>query len=300
MKRLILHIGMHKTATTAIQNTLAAQKETLQAQSAWYGSTDRPPDLHLSKHASLFAAATESDAAFAAERAVILEDFAASGCDTLILSEERLSFPMYKKFERLKKFREDFDEITVVCYLRRPDILMESLWNQHCKNGIEARDVLVYSRNRFVLEGIKFCKILDFWADVADIKVVDFDVAKRQGVVDVFSELIGIDVGKEADAINVSPGMNCAVVLAALNRLGAPYPKEKILKAFADDREKHGLGSKRRGEILNLVAPELEALEKKYGIAFNMTLPEERSVPLIRPDTEAVANAMVRLEKMTR
>lgn len=295
MKRLIIHIGTHKTATSAIQKTLTAERDRLIGESILYGSTDRPPRAHLTKHTSLYSALKTSPAAFAAEKSAIMREFDASGCDTLVMSEEGLASPRYEEFEKMRAFTEDFDEITVICLFRRPDLFLEGLWNQHCKQGTRRgrRNIQLYSQDEFTLGRLEYCTILDFWAGFAEVKAVSFDTARAGGVARTFGELAGIPLDMEAPSANVSPGANCASILAALNRSGGKFPKKRIIRAFSGDREKLALGARRRAEILEMVAPELEALERKYGVSFDMTLPEEPSIPMIRPDPDAVAAAML-------
>jgi len=294
MKKLILHIGTHKTATTAIQNTLAAERDALLEQSVLYASTSRPPDLDLPKHASLFASMVESDEAFEKEKNIILEEFENSGCETLILSEERLSFPMFEEFSKLKEFSEHF-EISVICYFRRPDMLLESLWNQHSKNGIEKRNILQFSQNPFSIRCVEYGKILKFWADFAEVKPVCFETAKKDGVAATFAREAGITLGQEAPAINVSPSMNCAVILSSLNRQELDYNKPRLLSAFREDKGKYALGSKRRAELLEYLKPDLEVLEQDFGLTFDLTMPEEREAPLLRPSPDALAKAFAYL-----
>ena len=91
MKKLILHIGTHKTGSTAIQNWLYWNRDTLAAQGVLYARTDREPYPHLKKHTSLHHALMHASGDFRSEWQQIEEEFEASGCHTMILSEEGLS-----------------------------------------------------------------------------------------------------------------------------------------------------------------------------------------------------------------
>ena len=89
--RLILHIGTHKTGTSALQAALEAARPALLERGVLYPSTQRPPWPELPKHCSVFHAAISNDAALQArERDDLLAEFDASGAQALLISEEGL------------------------------------------------------------------------------------------------------------------------------------------------------------------------------------------------------------------
>ena len=66
VKRILLHIGTHKTGTSALQRVFQSERATLAASGICYPSTNREPFAHLPKHSSLHAATREPEK-FAAE-----------------------------------------------------------------------------------------------------------------------------------------------------------------------------------------------------------------------------------------
>lgn len=121
-KRLILHIGHHKTGTKSIQLCLAEAYDALRAQGVLYpkaGRTrqaDQSPDFESAHHALALAFADGSEAALAklAEFKRQLDE-EAQGCNTVILSSE--AFPTIKATGQVARFFSDYS-IEVVCYFR--------------------------------------------------------------------------------------------------------------------------------------------------------------------------------------
>ena len=72
--RLLLHIGTHKTGTSALQESLSSHRALLLQRGIHYPDTSRPPWPELPKHCSVFHAAVSDDPALReAERAWLLE-----------------------------------------------------------------------------------------------------------------------------------------------------------------------------------------------------------------------------------
>lgn len=295
MKKIILHAGFHKTATTSLQALFTAERAALKAQSVLYPETARLPFPNSHKHQNLYKALHGSEAEFNAEKATLLDEFEKSGCDTMLLSSEHLSIPQFDNLVRMKSLAGQY-EIQVILYLRRPDFYVESFWNQTCKAGSQTLNIAQYINTKRVARWSQYTSILDFWSDFATVTAETFDTAKTFGVARAFSEHSGIKLSKEAPKSNVGTGMNCAALLCCLNQAGHPYDRQALIDAFRDDKEKFALGSRRRKAFLDSLAPDLERLDAKYGISFDMTLPEEPPGPRINPSVESVAQAMLTLQ----
>jgi hypothetical protein len=131
MARLILHIGMHKTGSTAIQSSLAAAS----GNSFIYPQLGKPPlkPHHTDSLISLFsnkAARIATDYSFAGKTLVtsnldlerIRQAAADAGKATVILSSEgAYSFLDVAEVAALKAFAEQlFEDVQVVAYVREP------------------------------------------------------------------------------------------------------------------------------------------------------------------------------------
>ena len=142
-KRLILHLGLHKTGSTYIQHRLAAGREALSEHGVLVPQTGMDPeqaavirpDAH-SGHSALFRAIrTQKMEIFQDLKAEI----AASPCDTVLLSCENMLFPYLSRrevslnalFAQLGGFRE----VQVVAFARRPDSWLDAYYREWVLNG---------------------------------------------------------------------------------------------------------------------------------------------------------------------
>jgi len=298
MKRIIFHIGTPKTATTAIQNTFAANRDVLRAKGVLYPATDRPPFPNHHKHNSLFTAVT--GAGFETEQQLILSEFEASGCHTMVLSAEGLSGIRLGQLGFLRQLSQGFETQTV-CFLKRQDLFLESWWNQRVKRVGETDSIEVFSRQKDTQFRIQYDRfLLNGWAAFSTVFPVNFDQVKRSGVVAALTEICDLPALEEPKPQNISPSANCALVLMEINRAGLTINKKQLVRAFQDDPSKHVLGHRLRREILDKVAKGNQRLEAEYGIRFETDLPDEPEQPMTRPDPQAVAQAMAWLSVKRR
>ncbi len=290
-KNLIIHIGTHKTGSSALQRLLEKSRRKLAAQKVWYARTNREPHPHLSKHTSLFSSIMRGWDAFQKEKQIIEAEFARSGCETLILSEEALSSfrPNITLF--MSSFAENFN-ITTVCFLRRQDMFLESFWNQRCWEGSAKVNAVQFSKTKICQRRIRYTNMLDEWARFSDVKAIEYDHAKKIGVAEMFTANTGIKLPKKASTANVSPSMNCALVLAHLNKLGKPFDRKRVSKDFREDNTRHALGSIYRAQLLDSVAEQNRVLKEKYGVEFSQAMPDEPPEPLNSPDPDVLAKAL--------
>lgn len=291
MKRIIFHIGTHKTATTTIQKTLAENREALRAQGVLYPIMEQSFAPHPSKHQGLFRALWEGEKAVLAERDLLFEEFESSGCETLLLSEEHLSWMNPKNLRLLEHFSGDY-RVEAVCLLRRQDIFLESMWNQIVKGGECAENIEAYCRRHRVRRGIHYDQMMDVWSHFSEVTAVSFDAAKARGVMQAFCQTTGLPVLQQTTTQNVSPSANCALALMEINRAGLAVNKLQLIRAFQGDSSKHVMGRRLRREILDEMADSNRRLEAQYGIRFETDLPDEPEQPMTSPDPQAVARAM--------
>lgn len=289
--RLILHIGTHKTGTTAIQRALASQRAACLAQGVIYPPTDREPWPELPKHCSIFSAAARGDAAHAeAERQWLLSVFRASGAHTLLLSEEGLSEPQPRLAEFFAPLAAEFD-IVVVCMLRRPDLFTESLYNQFVREAArrEGRSILMFSRARGLRERLRYADILRRWQALpARVVALDFDATvKTQPLLPAFTAAAGIGpLAPVDDRANASADVRLIQLLARMNRQRLAYDLPRLMQAAAAleaegrfARGKHMLGRRERMQLLDETAPEMERLARDFGVAFSTELPAGEGMP---------------------
>ena len=167
-KRLIIHIGSPRAASTAIQKSLQSNGEFLHDNGVYYGDYMYISycDAHT-HHNLLWAIADETytllgipplykipeSAETIADR--MIDGAEKSSCETILLSCELFFYTIFDTHLKLKgisvaddqiakafrysvnRFQSLFDgfEVKVICYLRRQDLFVESWFNQFAKES---------------------------------------------------------------------------------------------------------------------------------------------------------------------
>ena len=147
-KTLVLHIGTHKTGTTALQGALSSNPEALSAHGYVYPSVPvkwSNAAKNRNAHWINVAALEKVQPRLARETEKIepcrqaCAQCLASHDETMVLSDERLWYNGSKEgyWERVRQICHEIgaQELRVVVYLRRQDLFVESLWAQFVKSG---------------------------------------------------------------------------------------------------------------------------------------------------------------------
>ena len=267
--KVLLHIGSEKTGTTSIQHWAAANRAPLAARGILYPASpgERPNPRPEPNHVGLALAVSERarrpdllgmlglpDAAAAAALAPRLErrlaeEIAASGCHTLLLSNEHLSSRLREEEEvaalrvLVERAAGGPAEWRVVLYHRRQDEMIQSIHAMRVLGGATAPFRLAARPDDPRLDPRA---ILGHYARVfgeVAVAVRVFDRARLVGgdaVADLFS-LLGVDPGEAGFAqpprANVSLGGAALELLRLLNahvpttRDGARNPARAALVA---------------------------------------------------------------------
>ncbi|MBC7739557.1 MAG: hypothetical protein H7245_20645 [Candidatus Saccharibacteria bacterium] len=289
--RLLLHIGTHKTATSTLQLLMSSQRKALAAQGFCYPRTDREPSPNRNKHAFFRPLVEKGGPSFEKMHGALVEEFAASGCHTLVLSAEGLAqFPEHRKLDPLSIFARDFD-IEVICYLRRQDYFAESLWNQVCKIGKETLPISDYVLLPRAVRYMTYMDILDRWGAFGKVTALGFETAREVGIVESFAAVTGMALPDPEKIRNISPSMTLAAALAVLNRTKDKERNWQVLEPLmGENLSRHALGSRLRAEILARFADHNARLAETYGVVFPDTLPDEGPDPLPDPQPEVIAH----------
>ena len=293
-KRILLHIGTHKTGTSALQRVFESERGTLASAGIWYPSTNRDPFPQLPKHTSLWAATLDSEA-FSKEIALMWREAEAAKCTALLISEEGFSGASLDRFLVFAGLTPQF-KIDIFVTLRRQDQYLESLWNQRVKLGREFRSVAEFCRASDNRLRADYVRMLDFWAKIGTVHPTEYGAAKRKGIVDHFTELANLPKLREANFNNPSLGMNDALVrlwFFARNEV----PSTQLQDAMEGDLRRNALGSNLRKELLDAYADINAVLAERYGITFTDEVPEEDPAPLTSPDAEFLVPLLAFLSK---
>ncbi len=212
MARIILHVGTHKTGTTALQRALFAQRDLLLKSGICYDPWNRVlRGLKSSHHgfAQRLATFNLEDQANLAKYRLRLEQSLEQGLDVIISAESfyrhvdteildnhdaaRVSF-----LDRVADFFSGLPVEVSICF-RRPDRMAESMFKERAVNSDTKLEFLPY------LE--KFSERFDYVARVSEFeqrfgpaKVWCFEAAVAKGLVPAFLEQHGLLVPRIADA----------------------------------------------------------------------------------------------------
>lgn len=121
MDRLILHVGTHKTGTTALQQFFWMNRERLRARGVLY------PEGFGTHHATLAAAVGQGNPG---PLQGVLESREAAKAPTVLISSENF----WRQAEKLAFVRERARQVTIVLYLRRQDHYVQSMYQENVKN----------------------------------------------------------------------------------------------------------------------------------------------------------------------
>jgi hypothetical protein len=296
-KRIVIHIGTHKTGTTTIQKSLALAKSQLLSKGILYPDTTRDPFPHHEKHNSVVKAVRSKNYdAMSTEKKHLLDEFEKSNCHTMVISEEGLSELKSCITDFFDLFKDDFD-LTVICYLRRQDYFAESLYNQFVRFYLrkESRPINEFWRAQGVIERFEYHTMLCRWKALTDnVHVIDFDlVVRSESLVQSFiSAAQLVDLELDECPGNRSPDMNLILCLNKMNNLGLDFDLKSLIDAsrkinlkFDIPPLKYILGHNDRIELLDRFEAENRALKRDFGVSFSNAHPEgESDAPITEPD----------------
>ncbi|WP_374569279.1 hypothetical protein [Ideonella sp.] len=282
--RLILHIGTHKTGTSAIQRALESARQSLLQEGLLYPATRRPPWPDLPKHCSVFQAATSADPAQQLlELDMLRREFDASAASDMLISDEGLSEPDDRIVRFFAPLTQRFD-VQVLCFLRRQDLFVESLFNQFVREPArrEPRPLLTFSRAPGTRARLDYHAMLVRWAALpARVTAIDFDGAMRGSTLKaVISHAIGypsLNLPIERD--NPSPDMRLALLMNRMNRQRIPYDPLTLIQAAHSLTQsglaplRHILGSDERRRLLAECEAGNQRLAADFGVQFSKDLP---------------------------
>jgi hypothetical protein len=289
-KRIILHIGTHKTGTTTLQDALYLNREKLLEQGYCYPSFSLDGVVRR-KQQNLWALLGKDGQSFSDYWLGVIAEWEKSSVDVMIMSAEGLNVLVsrnHKAEERLREISNVFD-IEVICYLRRPDTFFESFWNQNCKIGATKFHIGKFANQKNIVEHLEYSKVLNKWRSFSHVNAIGFESACADGLMESFSKLTEIELDPESKKRNTSPSMTCAAVLAALSRsTDKLYNWEKIEQHLGEDKRWTALGRVRRLRLLERFSDQRDELQRSYGVVFPDTMPDEPDDMIERPTAHDV------------
>jgi hypothetical protein len=298
--KFLIHIGTHKTGTTALQQFLHANRKALAACGFHYATPS-----HGLQHSNFVANALNagerrSVRAFLTKHTEIARRH---GAHTVLVSAENfyamsvLSSMQRKQvctnaLERDRTLIETLRSLMphgiatsqIVCYVRRPDRYAESLYSQHVKRGISfggtfdeflpiIKPALFYDtcmRLWSDVFGEKNCVVRLYESVAADI-VGDFvpnimnvdDITRFSHAQSQANERVGRDLLEFKRMINGTARFSERDIERTILRL---IDEKMELRKTEPDYYQDFLSPDGRAELLRLVEPEMEALQASHEV----------------------------------
>lgn len=219
-KRIHLHIGTHKTGTTALQQTLAENRELLAQEGFLYPRTGWH---QFAQHLLAFEKKGKVNTGMNAEMEGVWEALRAevenfSGTDVIISSEE---FSTLADPSALRAELADYP-VSVYIYLRRQDAIFESIYNQQTKDWLSPRVESLeecLAAPEMIYPLFDYYALLTRWADIFgmdNLVVRNYSQLRHQKIstVNDFFPLLGID--PESLATPAQPMLNHSVSRRAM------------------------------------------------------------------------------------
>jgi hypothetical protein len=204
---IVLHIGTHKTGTTAIQRFAASKRGKLRPKGLWYPSYDEIGlFVHYGHHHVAHALANENGNRLSIKDAKRFADHVQAKMrrgETLLISAE----PFYRHvlpadggywagrkayIERMRSFFPGSD-VKVLTIVRRQDTFARSLYQERIKvtkYRLKFKDFIENERQSF-----EYCKHLDIFSEVfGNVEVLTYEDLAGGGLIDAFFNHLGVDV----------------------------------------------------------------------------------------------------------
>jgi hypothetical protein len=205
MKRLLIHIGTGKTGTSTIQNFLFSNRKQLAKEfSLLYPEQGLSQLKHFGEdiyaHYPIVSWVHNRETGKLANLARSINK---SNCQTAIISCENFYHQLFaQEIIFLASVLKEFS-ITIICYVRRQDLYMESAWKQQIKTGAMKMPFSVFlerhTQTKYLNEvHANYYRMLKPWADIFGvdaIKIKVFDKSEwiREDLIADFLNTCGLD-----------------------------------------------------------------------------------------------------------
>lgn len=305
---VVLHIGTHKTGTTAIQRFAAANRAKLRSRGLWYPSYDEIRlFVHYGHHHVAHALANENGNRLSIEDTRRFVDHVLAKRrpgETLLISAE----PFYRHVlpaeggywaERkayVDRVREFFpgDDIKVLAIVRRQDTFARSLYQERIKVTKFRQTFPEFIADRHPFEYYEHLRLFEEAFGTVDVLLYE-DLAAA-GLINAFFGHLGIDVANITGRPSANPSLPIELVefKRILNGTSLSSERLKEIGVLLLDKAERAK-SIERGKLDWLSVDEMAAFYESFGetnerlrAAYLPARPAPLFPPYARPATDAV------------
>ncbi len=279
--KLILHIGQHKTGTTALQDTLHADRARLRALGILYpeaGRDHRPDGSARNNHNGLFFAMEANRVrpglpSFQSLGEAVRSEIETAQPERIVISAEHAflaaDMPDTKPLVMLDALIPGARD--VVAYLRRPDRYLES-WQRQLLRGRMTRLRPLHDPQR-VRRLMKTCHLdyvralRTYWDRYGSVRLFNYETIDDT-VANFYSEVLGVDPpARPSKSTNPSiPAVMANLAHAYAREHDGPSPAQlRALVRFGDREPVDLLGPVNRRRIYEFFEPQNRLLGELYG-----------------------------------
>lgn len=262
MKKLFLHIGTHKTGTTAIQFILNRNREAL-SNCGWLYPLSGMTERHHGHHELAWTLLGRSAFDFSRLRKEI-ED---SPCANVVVSSEEFEF--CKDAAKVKE-AFSFAQVEVVLYLRRQDDLLLSEYNQNVKSGTYFKPLAHFADMLERQSRLDYFGMCNRWSNAFGKDALKVCIYRTsEDALKSFARLTGLPLSAlnapVQRQVNVSMDPRLTGALKILNQLRAGKVDEALLDSMFVIVKKFGekLGKEKRYSLMK--ASERAKFMQKYS-----------------------------------
>ena len=296
-KTVYIHIGTHKTGTTAVQKFSADHTKELIKLGIFYPYISRPAIANISIGQHLLPwyltnhpVPDDYYGQYADKKESIFPSLIAaiksSECEKIILSSEEFDRLNFEQVKILKDYFEELD-VKIIIYLRRKDSYLETMYQTNVVHGEESRNIVDALKNMDIpLDYFEFVKK---WQDIFGEKNVYIyfyckDILKANDIIIDFYDHLGVDVEEMVkksatnNRINASIPFQYVTMIANMRRNNASSNTINLVKRVGKkmgdtaDKSYHFLPLKER---VNLAKSGLEEIER-----LNLNIPDKECFAL--------------------
>ncbi|MDV6344296.1 hypothetical protein [Nitrosomonas sp. Is37] len=233
-KQLYLHIGTHKTGTTALQHYLSHNRDVLETTGWLYPRSGCPQrGVNYGHHdvAWSFLGRGEFDIG------VLREEIDRSKCSKIILSSEEFEFcrdpkPIAQAFNGL--------DVWVIVYFRRQDDLVLSAFNQNVRMGSYTKSLPDFASKLERMGRLDYFAMCSRWAGVFGRERILANVYRpKESVISHFSRLLGLKCDACIDPPRIHSNLSVDARLIGALRLIGQLREKGMNEAFSKEMLKY-------------------------------------------------------------
>jgi hypothetical protein len=236
MSTIFLHVGMHKTGSTAIQSAfsgyddgqtkyanLGYENHSIPFYTVYSGNHQ---NYHIWKTARFSPDLIEQKKQACFE--VIKDSVLSAGEKQLIFSGEDISMlPQLALLEILDLFGSHGRVVKIVFYVREPISFIQSNYQEDIKSGRNGTSPLTPTY-RFRLE--KFIQV--FGAENVVIRIFDRSLLYRNDIIEDFAQVVGVVPPPKGRSDNISLSTEAVKIVYLMNQMVSAFEEEKeVLQA---------------------------------------------------------------------